>query len=285
LQEQDTQGPRDAGEAQSYADLTCDLEAGGEARTAALAAIRGCVAELAFHTVGCRTVQLALELAEDRAAAALAAELRGRAREAVRSPHANFVLQKIIVVLPTAHSAFIAEELRGDARETACHRYGCRVLCRLLEHGGATVGASAVALLDEALAAAPALCHHPYGHFVAQAALEHGLPEQRHRVAVALLGALLPSARHRCACYVLADALTFCSPADRQALVDGLLSSDPQELAMVAQDHYGSHVLRVLLGLQSDASQGVLARLRAVAGQFRATKHGRQLAAEFGMDS
>merc|ERR1712070_1226839 len=109
------------------------IEAGGLARQAAIEALVGSVPDLAFDASACRVVQKALEFAEEEEVVALGLELQGRVREAIRSPHANHVVQKLVEVLPLPSLSFVAEEMLGAGPEIARHRYGCRVLCRLVE--------------------------------------------------------------------------------------------------------------------------------------------------------
>lgn len=260
-----------------------DLEAGGKARTTAVAALRGSVVPLAFDSAGCRTVQLGLQVADRRVATELAAELRGNVCEAIRSPHANYVIQKVIEVLPMAQATFIADELRGMGVEVARHRYGCRILCRLLEHSATDAGPMAV--FNEVLQSVGGLCRHSFGHYVIQSILEHGTPEQRHQIAVALRGELARSVQNRNACYVIENALSYCSADDRQALVEGLLDGGPSRLSALAQHQFGSHVVRALLRLTGETSQLTLAQLRTVAAQLQMTKYGRRLLEDFGITS
>jgi len=197
--------------------------------------------------------------ADCRDVAPLLAELHGSVRDAVRSPHANYVLQRIIEVMPVAHSAFIAQELRGVAVEVACHKYGCRIFCRLLEHAGNQDGP--VALLDEALLQAGLLCRHAFGHYVVQSILEHGLPRQHHAI-VAVLCSDLPSfAKSRNGCYVIEDAFAYCDAEDKQALVDAFLGLSLEQLVALAQHTFGSHALHSLLRLPRDALGGSPAQL------------------------
>mmetsp|Transcript_15813 Transcript_15813/g.36958 ORF Transcript_15813/g.36958 Transcript_15813/m.36958 type:complete len:398 (+) Transcript_15813:25-1218(+) len=261
------------------AALVEDLGAGGEARQRALEALRGHVEVLAFGAAGCRAVQLALDVADGCKAAELAAELRGHVLRAVRSPHANYVLQKAILTLPTAQSAFIAEELRGTGEKVACHRFGCRIFCRLLEHCASSVATEA--LVDEALEKAQTLCCHTFGHYVAQAVLEHGLERQRQAVAAALLANLPAYMRHHSACHVLVDALSSGSAKERRAIVDRIFAVP--DLVGLAEDKFGSKVLQALLVLPGEESKGLVPKLWAAAGQLQTTQHGRKLAESLGL--
>merc|ERR1711933_524473 len=117
-------------------------------------------------------------------AAQVAAGLQGAVVEAIKSPHANYVIQKIITVLSVQEAPFIAEEIQGAVAELACHEYCCRVFCRLLENAAADE--STVRLIDSLLAEAEVLFTHAYGHHVVECVLEHGLVHQRSQIVSAL---------------------------------------------------------------------------------------------------
>mmetsp|Transcript_78550 Transcript_78550/g.202292 ORF Transcript_78550/g.202292 Transcript_78550/m.202292 type:complete len:380 (+) Transcript_78550:110-1249(+) len=173
------------GENAAIAKITRQLNDGGQARSAAIAAMRGNVWQLSQDAQGCRAVQLAMDVASSSDAKALVAELHRHVEEAVYSPHANYVIQKVIEAMPTTVSTFVAEELAGLGVVVARHRFGCRILCRLLEHSVAS-GAAAAAVIDECLTHAQDLCRHTFGHYVMKAILEHGTAEQRQRIACAI---------------------------------------------------------------------------------------------------
>lgn len=114
--------------------LMQDLQEGGETMRRAVSSIRGSVLRMSMEPFGCRAVQLALDVASMADKEGLVEELRGHVLSATASPHANFVIQKVIEVLPTNLTNFVAKELATFAAELACHRFGCRVFCRLVEH-------------------------------------------------------------------------------------------------------------------------------------------------------
>merc|ERR1719191_966809 len=105
----------------------------------------------------------------------------------MRCPHANYVIQKCISVMRPANLQFIIDELAlgspGMVTYAARHKYGCRIVQRLLEHGlPAQVQKLAERLLDDAVAT----CLHPYGNYVMQHLVEHGTPAQRSRLSLVL---------------------------------------------------------------------------------------------------
>merc|ERR1712070_1096004 len=134
----------------------------------------GSVPDLAFDASACRVVQKALEFAEEEEVVALGLELQGRVREAIRSPHANHVIQKLVEVLPVPSLGFIAEEMLGAGPEVARHRYGCRVLCRLVERHFARAVAHMDELIKELLADGAKVVRHSFGHHVIEMVLQTG---------------------------------------------------------------------------------------------------------------
>mmetsp|Transcript_21517 Transcript_21517/g.67130 ORF Transcript_21517/g.67130 Transcript_21517/m.67130 type:complete len:577 (+) Transcript_21517:82-1812(+) len=268
-------------EAKSCEELAKGLEAGGAARLAAVEALRGSVLRCALAATGCRVVQLALEVAERRAAEELVAELHGHVQEAIESPHANYVIQKVVEVMPAALSGFVAEELRGAGAAVARHRYGCRVLCRLLEHTGSSV--SLMEVLDEVLAEARDLCRHAFGHYVLQSILEHGHASHRQRLASTLRSELLEHAQHRCSSHVLESALVHCSAEDREALAAGLLAGGADGVAALARGQFSSFVVRALIRQPGEVAQATWGHLQSTAAQVQKTRHGQRLLRDLGL--
>lgn len=264
------------------AALTKGLQAGGEARSLVLAAVRGSVLQKAFEPQGCRLVQDALWMADRQTALALVEELHGSVRSAIQSPYANFVIQKVIEVMPTSHFRFILEELRGDAPATARHRYGCRILCRLLEYAPSEDGL--MVLIDEILAEAGVLCFHFFGHHVLQHILEHGSEEQRHRVTMAICANMRRCAQDPHGSFLVEAAMRHCSFDDHRALARCLLGDDPERFLTLTSSRFGSHVVRAFLRLPCDASQQAYSLLREHAAQLASTKFGRHVLEDMHID-
>ncbi|CAJ1437900.1 unnamed protein product, partial [Effrenium voratum] len=206
----------------------------------------GAVWALSRDPAGCRLVQSALEITEQRTAELLASELKSHVREAAASPHANYVLQKVIIQLHPKASAFIAEELLEQGARFARHRFGCRILCRLLEH--CTTEEMTFRLIDEILAdreEALDLCRHNFGHHVVQLVLERGDPRHKDILVEVLLKDLPSNAAHRRASYVVEAALGNCSPKDQLRMLEQL--RQPAVLSELAQSRFGLFVARTLL--------------------------------------
>lgn len=265
----------------SRPELSEALAGAPHERAAAITSFRGRMEALSFDAQGCHAVQELLLAADSREVAPLVSELKGRVRDALRSPYANYVLQKVVEVMPVKHSLFIIEELRGAGASLACHRYGCRIFCRLLEH--ASSHAEPSVLVDEVLEEAAMVARHAFGHYVIQAVLEHGLPRQRRVVAETLCEDLLGCSRNRHTCYVLEDALAYCCPEDRKLLLEGFSAMGLVELVSLAQDIHGSYVLRAVFQLSNEGLDALPGRIGArlladdVAPLVQATKYGRRV--------
>ena len=173
-------------------------------------------------------------------AAELLSELKGSVRAATRSPHGNYVIQKAIAVMPPAACSFIVEEICGVGVAVARHRYGCRILCRLLEHmADSPVCAK---LIAEVLTEARHLSRHEFGHHVMESVLEHGQPQQRGCLVKALILEAPSLAGHSCASYVVETALRQGSIEEQQILGAALLATGPDGQRTV--DHHTVECLR-----------------------------------------
>lgn len=148
--------------------------------------VAGSVWQLARTPHGSREVQQALEEANSHlACASLAKELSGHVWEAICSPHANYVVQKCITIAKHESpeiTQFIIDEImergEGAVSQVACHRYGCRILERFLEHSSRD---QADLLSAELVRNTTMLVEHPYGNFVVQHLLKFGQCQYRQR--------------------------------------------------------------------------------------------------------
>jgi len=224
-------------------------------------------------------VQLALEHAGQKEAAEMAAELRDNVNTTLESKHGNYVVQKIIEVLPISAVTFMVKELEDMAFEIARHRYGCRILCRLLEHAAMESGTAK--LIDNLLHDARELSRHAYGYHVVKCILEHGLPEDRDRVAYALVGGAQRHAKHRTASFVIEKALAHCDGhSDARNLLANELLQRPENTIELARHQFGRHVVSQLVRLPGDVSTKAIDNLRRGLSEVQSSKHGRRLVQE-----
>lgn len=220
-----------------------------------------------------RALQLALESASTKDAVALAYGLRGYVQELIASRHGNYVLQKVVEVVPASVFSFIAEELLYIGASVARHRFGCRILCRLLEH----LNEQTCTLVDEVLKDAEALCRHHFGNYVIQHVLEFGTAEQKHKVACALRSSMPNNARNKNASRVIEKALAHCCEEDRVAMVDALLA-ERNGLPNLAEHQFGSFVVQAAMRLPKEQSSQVVALLRPCVTRLKGTRYGRRVA-------
>lgn len=224
--------------------------------------IRGYVAHLAFQLSGCFLVQEALERLSLPVTQKLAAEMKGHVQAAIVNKHANFVLAKIIDWMPWAKAAFVAQELHGSAAKFACHKFGCRVIMRLVEHQSKENAATA-ALMNEVLSEVTEVAKSEYGKHVVKAILEHGTPEQKHLIAHTLCANLRDLIQGRHAREVLVEVLHKCSSEDQKSVSCGL-SSTMERLLLVATRKNGNHLIEAALAVDSDSAQQMRSQLVAI---------------------
>merc|ERR1712137_988717 len=163
--------------------------------------------------------------------------LRGHVREALKSMHCNYVIQRAVEVLPNELTNFIPQELIGVGKEVAQHRFGCRILCRLLEHGSLEE-VWKNALFEEVLGDTGDLSLHAFGNFVIRHCLEFGHSWHRHSIATALCTTnLFETAKDQNGSHVVESAVEFCDMTDKESIADAFLSN-PHQLYSLATDNY-----------------------------------------------
>lgn len=232
----------------------------------------GRVWELSSEAEGCRHVQAALEACGEGQDVqfALVAELKGHVWEAIRCPHANYVLQRCITALHTDASQFILVEVLqhgpGAVAQVARHRFGCRVLERLLERYSK---AKLRPLVEELMAEAVALAKHAYGNYVIQHALKHGPSDQRQRLTEILEHHLPVLASDRFGSAVLVRALSTGDVSARLAFARRATATQGL-LAALARSRHGYAATRIVLQLL-----GTLPADEAVAVREALVKTGR----------
>ncbi|CAE8736692.1 unnamed protein product [Polarella glacialis] len=232
---------------------------------------------------GCRKVQNALEAATDEDRQALALELEGHVWEAMRCPHANYVIQKCIVTLRPQAAQFIIDEImRGSgagcngASQAARHRYGCRILERLIEH---CFPEQVRLIVEELVNDAVSLAKHPYGNYVMQHLLEHGQQEHRRRITK-----LLQQNAHTAGldCYaraVISKALSHGQREDQVSLARALLL-EPGLICTIARTRHGHIAAKFALQSLDDVDREEAYRqLSQDIEVLRASRYGRFVAA------
>jgi len=251
------------------------LKLGGHQRQSALHSF----AELVFKSkVSSRAAQMILEEASPSDAEALSSGLRGKVRNAVQSKHANYVVQKIVQVMPAARASFLIEELVDAASDVAKHRSGCRILCRILEHAprGSLSDSTTADLLSKILDdAADLSCHH-YGSYVIRHIIEYGLPEHHQRIVDALSADVMRCAKDKFGSHVVEAVIHFSSDDDKLKIVNNLLSNRDQLLSL-ASNQFGRHVVKEMLRMQGDLRQRVVETFGPMEQQLQLSRYGKSV--------
>jgi len=260
--------------AEKRTEEDCSLE--HESPTAML----GRVWKLAKDPKGCRSVQQAFEDADcDDTRAALASEFRTHVWEALKSPNANHVLQKCISTIRPLDLQFIVDELMqagaGAVCKAARHRYGCRVLQRLLEH---CPPEQKNRLVEELLTEAVTLCTHIFGNYVMQHLLEHGT--EAHILGLTQIltehGSVVCRDPHGSA--VLEKCFGHASPAAQVALANSLVM-EPDKLAMMGCTRHGNRAAKQALAVADlPYRNNALMALIEQKEKLRVSRYGRALA-------
>lgn len=250
----------------------------GQSLVTSAAGVLGNVWHLSRNAQGCRFVQEVLDTCSPDVQLRMALELKGHVREALRCPHANHVVQKLVSVLQPTDVQFVVDELASTGRmlvsQFARHRFGCRVLERLLERCSAQ---QVQPLVQEVLQDAVALAAHAYGNYVLQHVLEHGSAACIRELS-ASLGAHVGTLGHDpYASAVVAKALAR-GPMDVRLELACKLHACPGLLLAMARTRHGHLAARQVLELLEARPQlrdEACRELQADARNLRKSRSGR----------
>lgn len=228
----------------------------------------------------CFIVQDALEASNVETLKRLVQELHGHVPEAAESPNGNHVLQKIIEVCSFAEAVFIAEEILPRLLHVCRNRYGCRIICRLLEQKSWDHQAMSL-LVDILLQKVCELSRHPFGHYVIQSLLENGNAEQQKRVAQGFFDELHRHATNRTGSHVLEKVFFFCGAEERRTLAGELLREDgevdAEKIDTLAQNQSGCRTLRAMVHAPVEESLQVLSYIQQNLSCIQDNKWGRKM--------
>ena len=263
-----------------HCNFSCNLAVSTDHLPVLMQALRGQVLRHSMDAHGCRLVQRALALADDAGRVEIAQELRGHICEVLESPHGNHVLQRIIELMRPSVISFVLGELTAcmTPQELAKHRYGCRILERIIEHFPPRLLATSV---DALLADAWDLCRHVYGNFVIQHLLEHGQQAHRRLIIHLLCGDPTTAALDPFACNVLDKGLSYASVEDQQRIANVVLREGAL-LSKMARLRTGfAATQRLMLVVRGDCQMRPMAeaQLADAVAEISLARHGRALIA------
>lgn len=226
---------------------------------------------------GCRRIQQAFEDAStDEERMALTTELVGHVWDAIKCAHANHVLQKCIATIRPQAAQFVIEELtqRGPvgAPQAARHRYGCRIIQRVLEH---CASEQVQAMVEDLLADAVSLSAHAFGNYVMAHIVEHCDADTVLRLTSILEEHFPKMAADGYAGGVLGAALAKATNTGRQSLAHALCK-DPQHLTIMACSRWGhAAVKQALLLADPPIRRTACAELSRRSDRLRSSRYGR----------
>lgn len=230
-------------------------------------------ASLAFDAKGCRVAQEALAVADLYAMVKLASQLRGHVVEAIESPYANHVVQKVIEVLPPEKASFVVNELIGSGMSVAQHRFGVRIFCRLVEHPCDMVED----LMAEVTQDLAQLCCHKYGSYLVQHFIEYDYLNRGRQALVILVDNPKYFASSWSGCGLISFALPFLNATQRLFLLERFLD-DTNALLKLACSSMGQNLVSTLLKLPE--SGNMRSSLHHAGAALQTSRHGRRVLGE-----
>lgn len=243
--------------------------------------VEGRVWSTSKDATGSREVQNAFDDAgSDDVCREYAKELQGHVMEALRSPHANHVLQKCIEKCRNEDVQFVIDELMafkdGGAIRASKHIYGCRVIERLLENCSEEQLAD---LVQEILREAKGLSTHRYGSYVIRHLFDHGSAEQVAHLSKVIQDEVLAMGRDTFGSAVVAKALESEKSADDDRLrLATTMLAEPGYLASVACSRHGHTMAKLALQQVPKEEQHEVAReLVSSSGTLSDSRYGRGL--------
>ncbi|CAJ1400536.1 unnamed protein product [Effrenium voratum] len=178
--------------------------------------------KLSLDRLGCWKVQAMIPKFTNAELEDLAQQLKGHVRELIESPHGNHVMQKFIEYASPHRLGFVLRELIAwaPAHFLAQHRFGCRVLERILEHfPEEPIAGMLKSLVDHT----EELMVHRYGNYVIRVLAEQGPEQAKAAVHNTLRKHLVRLARNDKGCTLVDVLLSYGEVTERKPIVQELI--------------------------------------------------------------
>ena len=202
--------------------------------------VSGNVWRLAQCSKGCWQVQREMDSKDDEM---LVFELKGHVVAASQHRHANHVLQKAIMTTRPRALQFVINELASvPLGQVARHRYGCRVIQRLLEKCLPDQLVVLVNSLLEDSAETLTLCRHIFANCVMQCLIDRGTDQQRLFISHFLLDNMRALACDIYGCKVLMAGLTRLDDRDCTSLAHQL-ADDTSLMTFLETTQFGAELV------------------------------------------
>ena len=109
-----------------------------EQRDTLIEGTQGQIIEIALNVHGTRVVQKMIECNDsERQVTAICGAIQPRIMELIQDMNGNHVIQRCLASLPADRSSFIFTTVVKECLAVSCHRHGCCVLQRCLDHADA----------------------------------------------------------------------------------------------------------------------------------------------------
>ncbi|RNF03302.1 pumilio protein 2 [Trypanosoma conorhini] len=202
-------------------------------------AIQGRVVALSKDQEGSRFVQRLLE--EEQNVASIFAEVLPSTCELMVHVFGNYVLQKLLDVLPAKSEMFkqLFEKVSGRLKEYSFHTYGCRVIQRFLVKASPEIRENILVELKDCIVDC---VFDQNANHVAQKIIEV-MPEKTQFMNEAFLPALKALSRHPYGCRVLQCVFEKCSPVP-EVNIRPLLEAVLEHVHEYVMDQYGNYVVQ-----------------------------------------
>jgi len=164
------------------------------------------------------------------------------------SKHGNYVLQKLIeCVMPATALNPLLERLRGEVGKIASHKFGCRILERLMERLGESSSASE--LWEELVDEAPKLSRNQWANYAMQCMIQL-LPRNRSKLVARLADELPDLVVNRYGTFIVQDLLKYSAldgkDEDCDVILGRFLQLDEHAVLDIACDSHGSYFVEEL---------------------------------------
>mmetsp|Transcript_31681 Transcript_31681/g.57707 ORF Transcript_31681/g.57707 Transcript_31681/m.57707 type:complete len:329 (-) Transcript_31681:484-1470(-) len=236
--------------------------------------VTGRVWELSSCAEGSREVQAFMDEAEEHDLLSMAQELSSHVWDAMRCPHANHVMQKLVTRLRPSHNQFIIEALEREGLfiQAARHKYGCRILQRLIEH---CPSEQVEHLADVVVNQVLNIACHPYGNHVIGCLFEHGTETNKTALSKTVQDYIQVLGSDPHGMGVISHAMMFASEDDRLAIARSSLNMPSVLPSMACSRHGHPAVQQILTMLDGEEHQKARAIILAEEAQLVASRYGR----------
>lgn len=249
---------------------------------------------------GCRVVAKMLEVAARDQQEIIMQRLRQEdVKSLVMDAHANHVMQKLVETQSEAKKEFVVQYFAGRAVKSATNKYACRVLLKIIEHGGTSEAVRS--LLQELLPHITQLMDDQFANYVVQTILEFGTPEEVQAVISTLSGHYVSMSMQKFASNVVERVLRVATVEQRVHIISEILDGksftldhelgDGEEaqglrgvavspLVAIMVHPYGNYVVQRMMEYGSPEQQlKIVGRVKELAAGLERGKFGKHILA------